>query len=107
MRFQRILGFVDPSANPQSPGWPLRNLLTLVYTRFGVKGPLKVLAWRDTESVGMNHVWRSRLGVVSVASGSTTAVDVTRPAAVGWEKNTQGKLAPRLADLAPMMDPTR
>ena len=31
----------------------------------------------------------------------------SRPAAVGWEKNPQGKLGPRLADLAPMMDPTR
>lgn len=30
-----------------------------------------------------------------------------RPATVGWEKNTQGKLAPRMADLAPMMDPVR
>jgi ubiquitin-like modifier-activating enzyme ATG7 len=26
---------------------------------------------------------------------------------VGWEKNVQGKLGARLADLAPMMDPTR
>ena len=33
-------------------------------------------------------------------------VDAT-PSAVGWEKNVQGKLGPRLADLAPMMDPTR
>lgn len=30
-----------------------------------------------------------------------------RRSAVGWEKNPQGKLGPRLADLAPMMDPTR
>ena len=29
------------------------------------------------------------------------------PAAVGWEKNPAGKLGPRMADLAPMMDPTR
>ena len=31
----------------------------------------------------------------------------SRCSAVGWEKNPQGKLGPRLADLAPMMDPTR
>ena len=30
-----------------------------------------------------------------------------KPTAVGWEKNVQGKLGPRVADLAPMMDPTR
>ena len=29
------------------------------------------------------------------------------PKSVGWEKNTAGKLGPRLADLAPLMDPTR
>ena len=27
------------------------------------------------------------------------------PKAVGWEKNPQGKLGPRTADLAPLMDP--
>jgi ubiquitin-like modifier-activating enzyme ATG7 len=30
-----------------------------------------------------------------------------KPGAIGWEKNVQGKLGPRVADLAPMMDPTR
>ncbi|KDN42004.1 hypothetical protein RSAG8_07049, partial [Rhizoctonia solani AG-8 WAC10335] len=103
---QRILGFVDPSANPQSPGWPLRNLLTLVNIRFGIEGPLKVLAWRDTEVTSPNHSWHSRLGLVSIP-GSQASGTEARPVAVGWEKNTQGKLAPRLADLAPMMDPTR
>ncbi|KAG9102322.1 Autophagy protein 7 [Ceratobasidium sp. UAMH 11750] len=102
---KRILGFVDPSASPQSPGWPLRNLLSLVYTRLGVRGPLNVLAWRDVEAPSSNRAWHSRLGLVSVAGGPSE--ESTRPAAVGWEKNTQGKLAPRLADLAPMMDPTR
>jgi ubiquitin-like modifier-activating enzyme ATG7 len=32
---------------------------------------------------------------------------VARPSALGWEKNVQGKLGARLADLAPMMDPSR
>lgn len=32
---------------------------------------------------------------------------MTIPKSVGWEKNAAGKLAPRLADLAPMMDPKR
>lgn len=27
--------------------------------------------------------------------------------AVGWERNVQGKLGPRMADLGPLMDPTR
>lgn len=78
-----------------------------MHTRFAVDGPLTVLAWRDAETPGPNRAWHSRLGTVFVSSGGTAATDSARPAAVGWEKNPQGKLAPRLADLAPMMDPTR
>ncbi|KAN0063852.1 Autophagy protein 7 [Thecaphora frezii] len=29
------------------------------------------------------------------------------PAGVGWERNAQGKLAPKVADLGPLMDPAR
>jgi len=29
------------------------------------------------------------------------------PTAIGWEKNSENKLGPRLADLAPLMDPKR
>jgi ubiquitin-like modifier-activating enzyme ATG7 len=39
----------------------------------------------------------------AVAEGDAKA----KPGAVGWEKNVQGKLGPRVADLAPMMDPRR
>lgn len=52
--------------------------------------------------------WKSRLGTISVPESPSAATSApTRPSAVGWEKNPQGKLAPRLADLAPMMDPAR
>ena len=39
----------------------------------------------------------------ALAGGNSTEM----PAAVGWEKNNAGKLGPRVADLAPMMDPIR
>lgn len=37
--------------------------------------------------------------------GQASASD--RPQAVGWERNKAGKLASRMVDLGPMMDPAR
>lgn len=67
---------------------------------------MRVLCWRDSEAPLEDKPWRSRFGVVEV-TGDASSLLGERPSAVGWEKNPQGKLGPRLADLAPMMDPTR
>ncbi|KAF7797860.1 hypothetical protein EIP86_009066 [Pleurotus ostreatoroseus] len=102
----RIVAFLDPSALPSNPGWPLRNLLAYLAHRHPgfVTTGLRILCWRDSEPPSDGH-WKSRFGVVK---GSATVQDTgAKPSAVGWEKNVQGKLGPRLADLAPMMDPTR
>ena len=53
------------------------------------------------------NVWKSRFGLLKLGHGEPVVAPTERPAAVGWEKNPQSKLAPRSADLAPMMDPTR
>ncbi|KAA1475649.1 E1-like protein-activating [Dentipellis sp. KUC8613] len=97
----RTFAFLDPSPDPQAPGWPLRNLLA--YLRATLPAPatdtLRILCFRDTERSAGG--WRSRFGVLS--GGQKDG----RPGAVGWEKNPQGKLGARVADLAPMMDPAR
>lgn len=96
------VAFIDPSANPQNPGWPLRNLLAYLRALYPTKtSSIRVLCWRDSELPSSE--WKSRFGVVQIAGDPIEG----RPTAVGWEKNTQGKLGPRVADLAPMMDPTR
>ncbi|KAF9268423.1 E1-like protein-activating [Marasmius fiardii PR-910] len=103
------IGFIDPSAGLQNPGWPLRNLLAYMRVLFpDTTKKLRVLCWRDSEIPRSEDGWKSRFGVVTVGDGMA-AVEVKdgRPDAVGWEKNVQGKLSPRVADLAPMMDPTR
>lgn len=104
----QIIGFLDPSASPQYPGWPLRNVLAYLRTRFLNQGhvQLRVLCWRDTEPPPVGKHWKSRFGVLEVVVDETRTVG-ERPSAVGWEKNPQGKLGPKLADLAPMMDPAR
>jgi ubiquitin-like modifier-activating enzyme ATG7 len=90
---------------------------------------VRVVRWRDADYVGGagNHVWRSQVGEVYLPEGadggaetSSTADTKTtpsanasgdptppKPGAVGWERNTQGKLGARVADLGPMMDPER
>jgi hypothetical protein len=65
-------------------------LLTLSLVRRGVP---------DLSSTCLVKIYPSRAGV---------AVDPTvKPAAVGWEKNPEGKLGPRVADLVPMTELTR
>ncbi|THG93509.1 hypothetical protein EW026_g7746 [Hermanssonia centrifuga] len=104
----RTIAFLDPSALPTNPGWPLRNLLAYLAHRHPsfVSAPegIRVLCWRDTEVPSDGH-WKSRFGVVK-SQGSKQGTE-EKLTAVGWEKNVQGKLGPRLADLAPMMDPAR
>ncbi|KAI6028233.1 hypothetical protein EDC04DRAFT_2869118 [Pisolithus marmoratus] len=100
-----IVGFLDPSASPDNPGWPLRNLLMYLQTLYPSKvSSVRVLCWRDSEPPVSGRQWKSRFGVVSGASGHQNV----KPTAVGWERHpTTNKLTARMADLAPMMDPTR
>ncbi|KAJ7778301.1 hypothetical protein B0H16DRAFT_1502982 [Mycena metata] len=105
---EQTIGFIDPSASPTSPGWPLRNLLAYLHALYPATTiALRILCWRDAEVPSSPTGWKSRVGVVHVAAPAAAADAPVRPSAVGWEKTPQGKLAPRVADLAPMMDPAR
>ncbi|KAK3807476.1 MAG: hypothetical protein JOS17DRAFT_766614 [Linnemannia elongata] len=98
---QVIVGFADPSSLDSNPGWPLRNLLALLQYRWKVTR-VRVLCFREV--LGKQDISASKLFTAQLPS----YIPVTEcPKAVGWEKNAQGKLGPRLADLAPLMDPTR
>ena len=104
---QQTIAFIDPSALPDNPGWPLRNLLAYIRALHPSSTHLRILSWRDSELPTANGTWKSRFGVLSVGAAAADEGAKTKPSAVGWEKNVQGKLGPRVADLAPMMDPTR
>ena len=94
--FQRTIGFLDPSAQASAPGWPLRNFLAyLRAVHPEATRAVRVLCWRGDAS-------SSRFGILR---GGPTGAE--KQNVVGWEKNVQGKLGPRVADLAPMMDPKR
>ncbi|KAG2182354.1 hypothetical protein INT43_007284 [Umbelopsis isabellina] len=102
---QVIIGFVDPSGLAENPGWPLRNLLAHVNVRYGLQ-KLQVLCVRD--QLSKNDLSLSLLLDIELPQGAGyTDNEHSIPKSVGWEKNSAGKLAPRLADLAPMMDPKK
>lgn len=105
------------------PGWPLRNLLALLSVRYDVR-KMRVIAWRDDLRGAQSNSSSSSIAAAVYlpdgdgAKGSLTRdgaalpiaplpSDATRPSATGWERNAQGKLAPKVADLGPLMDPKR
>ncbi|KAF9582384.1 Autophagy protein 7 [Lunasporangiospora selenospora] len=98
---QITLGFADPSSLDNNPGWPLRNLLALVQHHWKISN-IRVLCFREVP--GKQDISASKILTASLSS-NVSATEC--PKAAGWEKNAQGKLGPRLADLAPLMDPTR
>lgn len=106
---QQTIGFVDPSADPNNPGWPLRNLLAYLRALYpATTSTIRILRWKDSEIPSTpNAIWKSQIGILKVGAAAPIDPVLGRPSAVGWEKNPQGKLGPRVADLAPMMDPTR
>ncbi|KAJ3190113.1 Autophagy protein 7 [Gaertneriomyces sp. JEL0708] len=93
------VGFADPSSLSRNPGWPLRNLLILIKRRWGLSR-VQVLCYRESAKGGANNSF-----VLNLSLPGDLNADC--PKFVGWEKNAAGKLAPRMVDLAPLMDPKR
>jgi len=101
----RMVAFVDPSEYEDNPGWPLRNLLVLVRKRWGWKD-VRVLCYRDTHvkryeprSLILNMELEPSDGVESLELGDEM------PKVVGWEKNHENQIRPRIANLSAQMDP--
>ena len=127
---QRYIGFVDPSGASEIPGWPLRNLLAYLHARFGIQ-QAQVICWKDESGPGVatppldrarSVVGRVHLPAAKTNGGGSVvglelrgtrtqiackANDGQSPSGVGWERNAQGKLAPKVADLGPLMDPRK
>ncbi|TEB20552.1 E1-like protein-activating [Coprinellus micaceus] len=102
---EHLIAFTDPSSSPTHPGWPLRNLLAYLRALHpAASSRVRVVRWRDADYVGGAGGGNGGYGHVASASGDPTP---PKPGAVGWERNPQGKLGARVADLGPMMDPER
>ncbi|KXN81430.1 Ubiquitin-like modifier-activating enzyme ATG7 [Leucoagaricus sp. SymC.cos] len=87
--FSRVLAHPPPSADQTNPGWPLRNLLAYLRALYPQStSTLRILHWRDI-NLPSNDVWKSRFGVLTAPPSNTDVDPITRPSAVGWEKNPQ------------------
>lgn len=116
-----LLVFIDPSQHTHAPGWPLRNILTLVHV-YLQRTEVRVLCWKDP----LGAATAAPLSVVAtlvlpdpaphetapsvVWQGRDTrlvprATDSSKPDAVGWERNAQGRLLPKMVSLGDMFDP--
>ncbi|EIW68710.1 hypothetical protein TREMEDRAFT_74150 [Tremella mesenterica DSM 1558] len=94
---ERFLVFHDTSALPQNPGWPLRNMLYYLHHTHGITDIIIVCLRQGSASIR---------GRVFVPPGEIVG-QPEKPQTVGWERNKAGKLASRVADLGPMMDPSK
>lgn len=98
-----LFGFYDPCHLPNNPGWPLRNFLALICSRWDIKS-VHFLCYRENR--GFADLGLSLVGeaLITVPKGWRDHPYV--PNAVGWELN-KGRKIPRGISLAKSMDPTR
>ncbi|XP_074619592.1 ubiquitin-like modifier-activating enzyme ATG7 [Acropora palmata] len=102
-----MVGFCDPCTMPENPGWPLRNFLALLACHWGSTKVtnVKILCWRDRVRSEIRESSHSLVMNVKLPSYSKT--ELILPKCVGWEKNKQQRLVPRMVDLSATMDPER
>ncbi|KAK9088840.1 hypothetical protein Scep_027922 [Stephania cephalantha] len=102
--YQKVLfGFYDPCHLPNHPGWPLRNFLALISSRWKVE-KISFLCYREER--GFPNLDISLVGEALVSVSQAWDDPQFIPKAVGWELN-KGKKASRCITLANSMDPTR
>ncbi|TGZ57334.1 Ubiquitin-like modifier-activating enzyme atg7 [Temnothorax longispinosus] len=94
--------FYDPCASAE-PGWPLRNLLCLLYrhcSSYCFTNDVKVLSIRS-DKVETAVIFTLR--IKEDKDMETTPEEHL----VGWEANVNGKMGPNIVDLSNIMDPTK
>lgn len=98
-----LFGFYDPCHLPTNPGWPLRNFLALICSRWNLE---KVCFFCYRENRGFADLSLSLIGeaLISISQGWKDPQQV--PNAVEWEFN-RGKKVSKCISLAQSMDPIR
>ncbi|PIK52991.1 putative ubiquitin-like modifier-activating enzyme ATG7-like [Apostichopus japonicus] len=97
-------GFCDPCTLSEHPGWPLRNYLALIASKWPSQEPISIICYRDRSREGQRSCDHSIVLEVNLPS-MTDMKDC--PKCVGWERNQKNKLGARTVDLSSSMDPNR
>ncbi|GAB4827065.1 Autophagy protein 7 [Ancistrocladus abbreviatus] len=98
-----MFGFYDPCHLPNNPGWPLRNYLALIYSRWNLKN-IRFLCYRENR--GFADMSLSLVGEALISVAQEWRHQQHMPNVVGWELN-RGKRVSRCITLAKSMDPSR
>ncbi|GMQ09562.1 hypothetical protein CsSME_00052885 [Camellia sinensis var. sinensis] len=98
-----LFGFYDPCHLPSNPGWPLRNFLALICSRWNLE---KIHFFCYRENRGFADLSLSLIGEALITVSQGWKDDQHIPNAVGWELN-RGKKVPRCISLSKSIDPTR
>lgn len=103
-----FLAFSDPCTLPQNPGWPLRNLLTLVTVKWSKHWSIyKILCLRIRTRNGVQDANHSLVVDVDLGGIVDPDIPLDMPSFLGWERNERGKMGPRMVNLSANMDPTK
>ena len=108
-----VLGCVDPSTDPDHPGWPVRNLLALacVLNADSVEKAIPLILVRDriTEpGLALNKPFPNTKVWTFLTTQTRVSTQPPPPHQSGvWEPNANGKMGPRLLDLGATLDPKR
>ncbi|KAL2930902.1 Ubiquitin-like modifier-activating enzyme atg7 [Bienertia sinuspersici] len=97
-----LLGFYDPCHLPNHPGWPLRNFLIFLYSRWNLE-TIHFFCYRENR--GFADMGLSIVGEALISPQEWKDLGHV-PKAVGWELDRSKKLT-RSINLATSMDPTR
>jgi ubiquitin-like modifier-activating enzyme ATG7 len=99
------IGFID-SSSTLHPCWPLRNLLYFLKV-FRNTFSVEIFAFRESLHACPQSNFISQIFHIEIPQGEASVQDAALSKMIGWEKNFQGKLAPKYVSLQNTMDPLK
>ena len=101
----QFICFADPSTYQSYPGWMLRNLLLLVRRRWKLQD-VQILCYREIQSrrdEARSIIFNLQLDFAAKGTENLETI----PKITGWERNNDGKVTSKVANLGEYMDPQR